>query len=372
MSSRVSDSTARQDTGRFRRLILPGLVFKAVVIGGGYATGRELVEFFAPAGPMDGLCGMLLAMLIWSAVCMIAFALAVTLRAFEYRALFRALLGPAWSVFELCYLAFLILILAVMSAAAGAIGAALFGLPLVVGTLALMLLTAGFTSFGSGLAERMFRFTSLFLYATYAVFLVLALSRFGGTIADRLSLSIPMNDWPLRGATYASYNIVAAIAVLPFLRPLRGRRDAVIAGVLAGPLAMAPALAFFLCMIAFMPEISKVALPSDFLLRQLDAPWFHLLFQLMIFCALLETGVGVVNLLHERIADALTARGHDYAPPARLAIGALLLGGSGFAAVHIGLIDLIAGGYGAFGYIMLAIVVLPMLTVGVWRLAKSR
>ena len=140
MSSRVSDSTARQDTGRFRRLILPGLVFKAVVIGGGYATGRELVEFFAPAGPMDGLCGMLLAMLIWSAVCMIAFALAVTLRAFEYRALFRALLGPAWSVFELCYLAFLILILAVMSAAAGAIGAALFGLPLVVGTLALMLL----------------------------------------------------------------------------------------------------------------------------------------------------------------------------------------------------------------------------------------
>ena len=30
----------------FQRILLPGFVFKGVVIGGGYATGRELVEFF--------------------------------------------------------------------------------------------------------------------------------------------------------------------------------------------------------------------------------------------------------------------------------------------------------------------------------------
>ena len=37
--------------GMFRRLILPGLAFKAIVIGGGYATGRELAEYFLPSGP---------------------------------------------------------------------------------------------------------------------------------------------------------------------------------------------------------------------------------------------------------------------------------------------------------------------------------
>ena len=31
---------------RFKRWLLPGLGVKAVVIGGGYATGRELAEFF--------------------------------------------------------------------------------------------------------------------------------------------------------------------------------------------------------------------------------------------------------------------------------------------------------------------------------------
>jgi uncharacterized membrane protein YkvI len=30
----------------FQRFLPPGFAFKAVVIGGGYATGRELAEFF--------------------------------------------------------------------------------------------------------------------------------------------------------------------------------------------------------------------------------------------------------------------------------------------------------------------------------------
>ena len=60
----------------FRRYLLPGFVFEAAVIAGGYATGRELVEFFLPAGPWGGLLGMLVSMLFWSAVLMISFELA--------------------------------------------------------------------------------------------------------------------------------------------------------------------------------------------------------------------------------------------------------------------------------------------------------
>ena len=52
----------------FQRYLLPGFVFEAAVIGGGYATGRELVEFFLPAGPLGGLLGMVVSMVVWSAV----------------------------------------------------------------------------------------------------------------------------------------------------------------------------------------------------------------------------------------------------------------------------------------------------------------
>lgn len=355
----------------FQRFLLPGLAFKAVVIGGGYATGRELVEFFMPAGPARGVCGMLLAMVIWSVVCVVAFALARSLSAYEYRNLFQSLLGPAWPLFEICYLLFLVLILAVMSAAAGAIGTAVLGWPAIVGTLLLMVAIAGVACFGNSAVEGMFRFTSPFLYIVYALFLVLALVSFGPRIPSHLALQDTRAGWVFGGVTYASYNVVATVAVLPFVRHLTSRRDALIAGTMAGPLAMLPALVFFLCMSAYYPEISGEALPSDYLLRRMQAPWFHFLFQTMIFCALLETGVGAVNVLNERIEAALRARGKSgFSFRARLLFNAALLVGSGFVAVQIGLVTLIAHGYAAFGYIMFAVLILPLMTVGVWRLLR--
>ena len=60
----------------FQRYLLPGFVFESAVIAGGYATGRELVQFFLPAGPWGGVLGMIVSMLFWSAVLMVSFELA--------------------------------------------------------------------------------------------------------------------------------------------------------------------------------------------------------------------------------------------------------------------------------------------------------
>ncbi len=84
----------------FQRFLLPGFALKAVIIGGGYATGRELAEYFVPAGPWGGLAGMLLATLIWSVVAALTFALARQLHAYDYRSFFQQLLGPGWVLFE--------------------------------------------------------------------------------------------------------------------------------------------------------------------------------------------------------------------------------------------------------------------------------
>ena len=72
----------------FQRFLLPGFAFKGVVIGGGYATGRELAEFFLPHGPMGGLLVIVAAMLVWSGVCVLTFLLARAMHAFDYRSFF--------------------------------------------------------------------------------------------------------------------------------------------------------------------------------------------------------------------------------------------------------------------------------------------
>ena len=78
----------------FRRYLLPGFVFEAAVIAGGYATGRELVEFFLPAGPWGGLLGMVVSMLFWSAVLMISFELARARAQLRLPFVLQAAAGP--------------------------------------------------------------------------------------------------------------------------------------------------------------------------------------------------------------------------------------------------------------------------------------
>jgi len=356
-------------SSRFQRFLLPGFAFKAVVIGGGYATGRELAEFFLPSGPWGGIAAMVLATIIWSGVCVATFLFARASDARDYQTFVRALLGPGWLVFEAAYVLFVILILAVFGAAAGAIGAATLGLPTLAGTLVLMMAIALVTAFGSPSVERLFKYVTFLLYGVYVLFVVFALTHFGKRIPAGFASNAPMDGWVLGGVTYASYNIVGAIVILPVLRHLTSDRDAVIAGLIAGPLAMIPALMFFCCMIAFYPQIAGETLPSDFLLQRMDVPWFHLLFQLMIFAALLESGAGAVHAINERIDNAW--RRHQRAPLAhstRLGIALATLIGCMLIAQRFGLVELIAKGYRALAVIFLLVYVLPLLTLGLFRL----
>ena len=357
----------------FQRFVLPGLAFKAVVIGGGYATGREIAEFFLPAGPWGGIAAMAVATVIWSVVCSVTFVFARRLRERDYRSFFRALLGRAWPVFEIAYVIFVVLILAVFGAAAGAIGSATLGAPAIVGTLCLMAAIAVTTAFGNRSVERVFTWVSILLYGVYAAFVVFALSSFGSRISQTFASASGWHDgWLSGGLTYAGYNIVGAVVILPVTRHLTSDRDAIVAGIAAGPLAMLPAFLFFICMCAFVPAIAGEALPSDYLLARLDQPWFRYLFQIMIFAALLESGTGAVHAVNERISTAWHTRTRrQLSPRARGAIALALLVICMLIADRVGLVALIANGYRALAYVLIAVYVVPLLTIGLWKLWKS-
>jgi len=357
----------------FQRFLLPGFALKAVIIGGGYATGRELAEYFVPAGPWGGLAAMLLATLVWSLVAAVTFALARKLGAYDYRAFFQGLLGPGWIAFEIAYLIFVVLILAVFGAAAGAIGAATFGWPEWTGSLLLGVSITAVVAWGTGVVEQMFKYVSILLYTVYGLFLVIALVSFGGLIGQGFaSAPPPSGNWMAGGLTYASYNIVGAVVILPVLRHLTSQRDAVVAGLIAGPLSMLPAILFFVAMMAFYPAIGAETLPSDFLLRQMTVPGFHVIFQVMIFAALLESGAGAVHAINERISGAVESRGRPaLTPKARALIGAVILTGCMFVAGEIGLVDLIASGYRFLAWLFLAVFVVPLLGIGTFRLLRG-
>jgi uncharacterized membrane protein YkvI len=366
----VVSKSGRAGLDWFRRFILPGLAFKAIVIGGGYATGRELVEFFMASGPWGGVLGMMFAAAVWSVVAALTFAYARLTHSLDYRHFFQQLLGRFWILFEIGFLALLVVILAVFGAAAGSLGQALFGTPLIAGTLLLMILIAGFAAFGNESVEELFKYVSFLLYGVYALFLALALTRFGTRIEQAFADPHIGRGWLSGGLAYSGYNIVGAVLILPVVRHMRSMRDALVAGILAGPLAMAPALLFFVCLAAW-PTLSRVALPSDFLLAKLGFPAMRWAFQLMIFAALLESGTGSVHAFNQRIAGTL-GRDRPLGWPVRLALSLGLLVASVFLADRFGLVQLIAHGYRLLSYAFLGIYVVPLLTLGLWRIVHLR
>lgn len=372
----MSDTARPAPPTVFQRFLLPGLAFKAVVIGGGYATGRELAEFFLPSGPRGGLAAILLAMLVFSLVCIGTFLFARATASRDYQSFFKALLGPGWVAFEAVYILFVVLILAVYGAAAGAIGEAVFGVWPAIGTLALAGGIVACVTFGNKAVERLFEYASWILYGVYALFVLLAFMRFGDRISAGFAAAAPApgaaKGWALGGVTYASYNLIGAVVILPVTRHLTSGRDAVIAGALAGPLAMLPGFLFFVVMVGFDPDIAGAALPSDYLLQRMGLPAFHLLFQLMIFAALLESGASAVHAINERINGAWTRRRSSPLPPrARLAVSLALLLGCMFLASRFGLVALIAGGYRMLAWLMLSVFILPLLTLGARRIAAG-
>lgn len=355
-----------------RRYLMPGLVFQSVVIGGGYATGRELIEFFMPSGPVGGLVAMLVTMLVWGAVMAASFELARITRAYDYKTFFKNLLGPGWILFEIGYVLLLILVLSVLGAACGEIVSQAFGGPKLAGAVLLMACVGGVVFFGNATVEKILAALGLALYGVYVVFFFWCLFAFGDRIAAQLSAGGLNSSWLGSGLRYAGYNMAVMPAVLFCVRSMQSRREAVVSGWLCGPLAMLPGLLFFVPMMGFYPEIGSEALPSSFLLQQLGAVWFEAVFQLVVFSTLVATGAGLLHAVNERAAQVYRARGRQMPASARVGLALFLMAFSVFVAGAFGLIGLIAQGYGALTWFFIGVIVVPVLTLGVARIRAAK
>lgn len=353
----------------FRRYFLPGFVFQSVVIAGGYGTGRELVEFFLTQGPLGGLLALGVSTLVWSAVCMASFEFARLYHAFDYRRFFQHLLGRWWWTFELSYVALLMIVLAVIAAAAGSIGESTFGLNYWIGVGAVMASVAALVFGGSESIERFLAGWSFLLYGLYAVFFVWAFRAFGADITTGLGVEPAGTGWAWAGVRYAGYNLAVIPAVLITIRNHGSRTDSLVAGALAGPIAILPGLLFYLAMVGQYPAVLDQAVPANYLLEILGSRTFQVAFQVVLFGTLIETGTGLIHAVNERISGLMEDR-HQALPrwvrPA-VAVGFLIMG---TIIAQFGLIGLIARGYGTITLAVIAVYVVPILTVGVWKIRR--
>ncbi len=354
----------------FRVYVIPGAILQSVIIGGGYGTGRELVEYFTRYGPLGGLMGMAVTFVCWALVLAVTYEFARVFRVYDYRSFFKELLGPAWIAFEVLYLLMFLLVLAVVASAAGEILRESFQIPYGVGLLVMLAAVGGLVFFGRETVTRSLAIWTLVLYALFVIYFVLALEKSGSTIAARLREGEALAGWAVSGFQYALYNLAVVPAILFSVRELATRREAIGAAVLASLITIIPALLFHITFLAAYPDIVGREIPVYWMISELGVGGLLVAYIIGLFGTFIETGAGFIQGVNERIDSyLLEKKGARLPPPLRALIGvAGILISAGLAT--FGIIALIARGYGTIAWGFFAVYVLPTMTYGIYRLAR--
>ena len=352
----------------FNKYLLPGFVFQSVIIGGGYGTARELVEYFLKFGPIGGLLGMLLiTTVVWSIFLALTFEFTRLFRTFDYRTFFKELLGPIWPSFDLIYLSLILIILAVLGSASGILLRDNFGVPYFIGVI-IMLVGVGYLTFkGTRIIEKFLSVWSIILYIVFALLLVITLIKFGPAVKESLSNTQIEPGWAMSGFKYSFYNIASVVGVLFCLKHLETRKEAITAGVLAGIIGIVPALLLYVSILGHYPAILDEELPSVYAFQNLGIPVFFVTFQIVLYGTMIETGTALIHAVNERVQSAFKAREKEMPRAYRPIIASMFLL-IAFGISSFGLINLIAKGYGALSWGFLLVYLLPLVTIGTYKI----
>lgn len=161
--------------GALGRMILPGIILQSVLIGGGYATGREIVEYGAKFGAMGWLSG-LATFVGFALVAILSFELIRLYKVYDFKSFLKELIGPLYHVFDLVYLLFMVIIIAVMSSATGAVVEQMTGLNYWYGVGAITVIVGVLNYYGEKIISYFETIGTVLLYIGYISFSVLVIS----------------------------------------------------------------------------------------------------------------------------------------------------------------------------------------------------
>lgn len=352
----------------FRIYVVPGAVFQSVMVGGGYGTGREIVEYFTNFGFAGGLLGLGVAFIALSIILALTFELSRLFRVYDYRNFFKSLLGRGWVVFEVLLIFQFLLALAVLASAAGSILRDNFGIPYSIGLAILLAIIGLLTFFGRDVIAKVLTFWSLFLYAVFVAFFVSVFNNDHIQISAGLDLTEIADGWSWSGFKYALYNVAAAPLLLYVARGFEKRSEALCSGLIAGIIAIVPAVLFQIAFFAAYPTVLDQPIPAYWMMAQMGMTTLLVIYSVMLFGTFIETGAGLLQGINERIdAYLLEAKGAKLSRIAHavIAVSAILVSA---ILSFWGITNLIAKGYGTMAWAFFAVYVVPLITIGLYRI----
>lgn len=322
-------------------------IYVGTIVGAGFATGKEIVEFFSQYGFM-GLIGICI-----SGLCFIGFGvkimlLAIELQARSFQQLNVHIFGPYFApVINLIMFVMLVGVTSVMLSGAGSVFQEQLHLPKMAGILITIIFTLIVLLIGTrGLVwVNTLVVPVLILFSFLLAYLAFHLPDFMGNVAKGFHFT-----WGaiIDSFAYAAFNISLATAVLVPAATEIGDKKAVKRGGVIGGLALTLILISSHVTLVQLPSLTEFQIPMAVMVNTL-ATSFHFLFIIVIYGEIFTSVVGNLYGLERFVKRKI--------PGNTLTIGMAILS----VAFAISMVDygtLLSFLYPLFGYISLVFLLL--------------
>lgn len=153
--------------GIFYRWLLPVIIFQSVYMGGGFTTGREVMEYAGKYG-VNGIYSIIMVTLGFWIATTLSFELARVFKAFDYKTWIKQLLWKFWPAFDITYIPLAVIIIAVVGSAAANILEDMFNIPYMIGAITIILAVGILHFYGRRAIESFETIGTVMLYIILA------------------------------------------------------------------------------------------------------------------------------------------------------------------------------------------------------------
>ncbi len=283
----------------FKKYIFPfkiAATFIGTIIGAGFASGQEILQFFGYYG-LSGIAGVILTAILFTVYGYIILYIGYKCQAKSHQEVLKYV-GGDWlgNLMDIVITLFLLGTFTAMVAGGGAIIKEQFNYPFFLGNIIMLVVSMGTTILGlKGIMNAVSSMVPLLLISIFVlpVYTIYQESfSFLLNLNEVVIMDGPVSNWFLSGLIYVSYNLILSIAVMgPMGAEVQNKKHFKRAAVMGGIGLGLGAFAILLPLLSNMPEIINYEIPLIYITDDF-AFWIQIFYSLILLIEIYTTAVG--------------------------------------------------------------------------------
>lgn len=345
--------------------------------GGGFATGNQATQYYVQYGWTAPFMAVLAMALLTLTIreCMIMYN---SRGLGSYKELFQNLYHPFDKLsilFDIYFYTMVLCAVGAVIAGAASLLSKTYGVPYVYAVLFIGAILLALTIYGAAMVSRASTVMSMGILASCAIIFIMGINarlpEIGTIFAVRESSS-GIYRGILKAFTYAGFQSVVIPTMISCGRSLKTKKEvsrSMMIAFVINSIALILSVIMLLGWYAEYKAAGEATLPSLFITKQLGKPYVYWAYNISLFLCFISTGVTTIYGFVDKFEKVKVLSGIKKVIVRRIIVSSFIMSLS-MGISMAGLDKIIKYGYGYMGYLGIAIIIVPFLTVGYYKNRK--